>query len=474
MHKNTADNQNKAKPTVKSPVAESQGQNSADSSQCPKLFNLSIDCFEEILDYLTLSDLDGLGQTCKLLRSIVGEYFQRNYAATEIRVEDSGLFVSDPRKVNAYRDRCKLHSFDKFVQKVSICEDSIDIEDGLKMFCYVGTNCGKSLKQIQFMNVLLTHIELEWMQEILKTIETVAIEDCLIKRRFYDEFPVMCVNLKNLYVQDSRWNRNVVKSGNKWLLREYPKLERLGWSQSTRKDRKIAELPTFFRLNPHIIGFKTSFRCFWSNRNTIREADLQLDDLNIEFDDWTWTPNNINATYNLLNELYERNTYKRLHLHTRYFNQEYFEQMVSLKGLHSLRLHEISERYLLPALPQLKELKIRYINTNLDGLVSKFVNVERVSFKYAESKHFLPFAYACPKLTEMKIDVVTDRVQFDCIIDLAKINEERGKLPNARKLTIYIDEYVFMATKWVKPTEFKFAVIKRTQSREWDHHIEFY
>lgn len=476
MDGNKVNIHNDAQQYVKeSSVQESQDQNSADSPpNRPKLFILNTDCFDEILGWLSQENLDALGQTCKLLRCVVGDYFKRNYAATEVQAEDDGLYVSDPHKVNTYRDRCKLHSFDKCVGKVSICENSIDIEDGLKMFCYVGTHCGNSLKHIQFMNVLLTHTELEWVTNILKTIETVAIEDCLIKRTFYERFPDVCCNLRNLYVQDSRWNRNVVKHSNKWLLHKYPKLERLGWSQSVRKDRKIGELKTFFQLNPNIIGFRTSFHCFWSNRDALVKSHLQLTDLTIEFDDWTWTPNNIHETYKLLNELHQRKIYKRLHFFARYYNQQYFEQMVLLVGLHSLKLHEISERYTLPQLPQLKELTIRYINTDLGTLVGKFENVERISFKYAESKHFLPFVYACPALKEMKIDVVTDRIQFDCILDLAKINGERGKMPNARKLTIYIDESVFLATKWVQPTEWKFVEIRRAQSYEWNHQVEFY
>lgn len=446
----------------------------SDPSSIPKLFKLNTDCFDEIFDWLSQEDLDAMGQTCKVMRLVTGEYFQRNFRATAVVAGDDGLYVNNNSSALSSRILCRLNSFDKFIEKVSICENSLDIEDGLRMFCYVGTNCTKTIKHMQFMNVLLTHTELEWIEEILKTIETVSIEDCLIKRKFYEKFPEICVNLRSLSVKDSRWNKNVVQHGNMWLLREYPKLEHLSWSQSSRKDRKIDELKQFFQLNPKIRGFSTSFQSFWRNRDAITEANLRLDDLSIEFDDWTWRADNIERTYGQLNELFDRQAYKRLHLIAGYFNNDNFSRMTSLRGLYSLTLHEISDRYNLPTLNQLKDLKIRYINTDLDAMVMKFENIERIYLKFAESKHFLPFLYNCPRLKEMKIAVVNDRMDFNSVLDLILINKEREKLQNARKCTIFVDDNVFIATKWATATtEMKLVEIKRANEKEWDHHVEF-
>ncbi|XP_055301582.1 uncharacterized protein LOC129568074 isoform X1 [Sitodiplosis mosellana] len=441
-----------------------------------KIFKLNIDCFDELFEWLSRDDLDTLGQTCKLMQSIVGEFFQQNFPAIEVRAEEDGLYVNDTRNVNCYRGAHKIHSFDKFIRKVSICENSIGIEDGVRLFCYVGSNCTKSIKHIQFINVLLTQIELEWVDEILKTVETVSIEDCLIKRQFYEKFPALCHNLKNLNVQDCRWNRNVLKrTGNEWLQRKYPKLEHLEWTQSSKKGRRIDEFKTFFELNPQIVSFSTSFHCFWGNRELIAQANIKLDDLTIEFDDWTWTPTNINATYSLLNSLHEQGIYKRLNLYARYYDADYFSKMASIRPLYSLHLHEISSRYNLPHLPQLRELRIQYINTNLDNLPNQLPNLERIYFKFAETKHFLPFIYRCPKLKEMKIDVVHDRAKFNCILDLPALNRDRKKLDGARKITIFIDEHVFLATKWAtERTEFSLIEIQRGYTREWNRNIEFH
>lgn len=442
----------------------------------PTIFKLNIDCFDELFEWLSRNDLDALGQTCTVMQMIVGDFFQRNFPAIEVRAEEDGLYVNDTRNVNCYRGAHKIRSFDKFVQKVSICENSIGIEDGVRLFCYVGSNCTKSIKHIQFINVLLTQIEFEWVEEILKTVETISIEDCLIKRQFYDKFPDICHNLKHLNVQDCRWNRNVLKrTGNKWLQRHYPKLEHLEWTQSSMKGRRINELKKFFELNPQIVSFSTSFHCFWSNRELIAQANVKLDDLTIEFDDWTWTPGNINATYNLLNSLHEQGIYKRLHFYARYYEATYFSQMAAIRPLYSLHLHEISARYNLPHMPQLKELRIQYINTNLDNLPNQLPNLERIYFKFAETKHFLPFVYQCAKLKELRIDVVHDRTKFNCILDLPAINRERMQLNNARKITIFIDEHVFLATKWAtERTEFSLIEIKREYTREWDRNIEFH
>ncbi|XP_031638892.1 uncharacterized protein LOC116351007 [Contarinia nasturtii] len=438
------------------------------------IFKLNIDCFDELFEWLSRDDLDALGQTCKLLQLIVGDHFQRNFPAIEVRAEEDGLYVNDTRSANFYRSAQKLHSFDKYIQKVSLCENSIGIEDGVRMFCYVGTNCTTSIKHIQFMNVLLTQIELVWIEKILGTCETISIEDCLIKRQFYEKFPEHCENLRSLYVKDCRWNRNVLKrTGNDWLQRHYPKLNHLSWTQSSKKGQKIDELRTFFALNPQVVSFSTSFHCFWNNRDFIDQANVKLQDLTIEFDDWTWTPRNITETYRLLNNLHAKGIYERLNLYARYHNLDYFGQMTSLNALHSLHLHEISERYNLPQLRQLKELRIQYINTDLDNLPKQLPNLERVYLKFADTKHFLPFIYQSAKLKEMKIDFVCDRATFNCVLDVASMHKEREKLMGARKVVIFIDEHVFLATKWsTGKTEFGLIEIERGYKHVWNRKME--
>lgn len=442
-----------------------------------KIFKLNIDCFDELFEWLSRNDLDTLGQTCTLMQLIVGDYFQRNFRAIEIRAEEDGLYVNDTRSANFYRSAQKLHSFDKYIQKLSLCENSIGIEDGVRLFCYVGKNCTKSIKHIQFMNVLLTQIEMEWIEKILGTCETISIEDCLVKRPFYEKFPEFCGCLKNLYVKDCRWNRNVLKrTGNDWLQRSYPKLEHLTWTQSSKKGRKITELQRFFALNPQVVSFSTSFHCFWNNREFIDQPNVKLQDLTIEFDDWTWTPRNISETYRLLNKMHEKGTYVRLHLFARYHNLDYFGQMTSLNALYSLHLHEINERYNIPQLPQLKELRIQYINTDLDNLPNQLPNLERIYLKFADTKHFLPFIRHCVKLKEMKIDFVCDRATFNCVLDAVSMNRERQLLIRPRKVIIYIDEHVFLATKWKKEkTEFGLIEIKRGYTHVWNSRkIDFF
>lgn len=49
------------------------------------------------------------------------------------------------------------------------------------------------------------------------------------------------------------------------------------------------------------------------------------------------------------------------------------------------------------------------------------------------------------------------------------INEECKRLIKARKITIYIEEAVFLATKWkIGKTEYDFIEIRRTEEIDWD------
>lgn len=55
-------------------VAANEKQESL--THCPKLL---IDCWEKILDYLSVKDIHSLGETCKMLNQLVGGHYLKTY-----------------------------------------------------------------------------------------------------------------------------------------------------------------------------------------------------------------------------------------------------------------------------------------------------------------------------------------------------------------------------------------------------------
>lgn len=56
------------------------------------------------------------------------------------------------------------------------------------------------------------------------------------------------------------------------------------------------------------------------------------------------------------------------------------------------------------------------------------------------------------------------------VIDLHALNKEREKLPDAQKITPYIEEDNYLATKWAfGETDFGLIRMKKHTSYEWKH-----
>lgn len=78
--------------------------------QLPDIFKLTVDCFEEVFDYLSLKDLAAIGQTCKRMQRIAGHCFQQNFGAAIVTF-DGGNF---------YLDRVRINCFKNFTQNIRV------------------------------------------------------------------------------------------------------------------------------------------------------------------------------------------------------------------------------------------------------------------------------------------------------------------------------------------------------------------
>ena len=181
---------------------------------------------------------------------------------------------------------------------------------------------------------------------------------------------------------------------------------------------------------------------------------MKLDELTVEIFDWERpTGQRINDFFN---ELYARGFYKRLHLHSSFYDEQHqnLMELGSIHGLEALRHLSLVDGMDFPHLEQLKELRTSFksYSPNAAALTKKLPNLERLHMRFASIEYLLPFVYYSVKLTEVKIDAVPNEEESKYVLDLVALNNERQKLPNARKVTIYIAEKVYLATKWANHT----------------------
>lgn len=418
----------------------------------PSILHLDRKCYASLFSWLSLKDLHSMGQTCKQLHKIAGEYFQQNYPAASIRCENDGIYSTNAGQING---------FSSYIQKVSIFGSSTT------RLRYISSNCG-ALKRLH-LDITLTGPKIKSIKHALGKLDVIEIENFEFTDKLFKRLLKQCTNLKRLAVRDIHQ-----KTENKWLLRKYPKLEH--FELTPWEVFEIAELNAFFEENLHIRSFSTNANCLWINRNSFIGSQVHLDDLAIEID--ASIEIDIGVFCSLLDTLYENGFYKRLHLYVENVDQNTVRHMAALHGLVKLYVVNTTIDTDLSSLTNLKELGIHIGSSvlNLDAVAKSLDKLQNVYFYYASSDQVLPFIRHSMNLRTIKIRNLESGTHFDeNILYLPGLNKERGKLAYCQKVTVYLEEDIYLTTKWTTDkTDYDLISIERGESYEWPHHFRHY
>lgn len=74
-------------------IQEAHVQNTEVVTPNKGLSTFDIDCLDEIFEWLTLTDLLSISQTCKRLQWAAGDFFRRNYSALQVQATSNGVYV---------------------------------------------------------------------------------------------------------------------------------------------------------------------------------------------------------------------------------------------------------------------------------------------------------------------------------------------------------------------------------------------
>lgn len=407
---------------------------------------LNNECLHRVFDWLSLEDLHSLCLTCKKLQKISGEYFKQCYPSALVVGDMDGIHVGD----------IQVNGFVEFIERMSM------FDMNLTKLPY-DLNNFTSLRQINLVRINLTSTVIETSKEILLRIEIVELIDCNVAGDF-TKFLKMCPKLTRLSIRNRERNI-IIGTGNQWLLRPHLTLEYLKLVH--KEGVKITELKTFFIRNRKIRTFATSGYCLyqWNNSNVISEAKPKFDQLTIDID--CWSKRNINSFCKLLNELHGRGVYKRLHLNTKYADRNSIKAIASLNALERLFVVNYENRsVLLQSLINVKELGISVSChvADLQTLAITLNKLERIYFNQATTDDIFVFIKNSAQLKEITVECLPYGIHFyKGVLDLPTMNDERKKLNTEQKVTVYVAENIYLATKWaMNNTEFRLIEIKRS------------
>lgn len=431
----------------------------------PAIFMLNIDCFQELFEYLTLEDLISFGKTCTRLQQVAGHYFKQNYSKLKVLAEryvihhdNCLLALSCPKKSNLL-----LYGFEQFIKSLEIT--SKRSKNMLPPFYYLMSHMDKfiAINQIQLCN---PNIDIkDVMEKIGKQLETLKIStsgDCDL----YENCLKFCKNLKKLSITFTR-------PTNGWLNQIYPTLEYIQYIQKGYI-LEFDEPNTFLEINKTIKHFSTDGTCLWQHRHLFTNSSAKLEILEVHLDSLSIKREpTIHLLCELINELHDIGFYKRLHLNIGHMNRETNIFTATLSGLEKMTISK-ENRWMTDAIATfpftLKELCIwrsvcdpRYLNIRIKELI----NLEYVHLKiinYTPEAFALPFISQLSKLSKLIIEQHEKKCVRNESINLATLNMKRKKLANARKVIFYVDDDIFVKTKWAAvngSTNLSHIIIKR-------------
>lgn len=414
---------------------------SFDIKEIAPIFKLNLDCCDEIFILLPLNDLHSLSETCRAMQRAVGIYFQRNYKAIKIDIKCGAIRL----------DRLQLNGFSQFIE--NIC-----IDDGMENFQFAGAHCNATIRKIYFDVACLTNAKIDCIKGILSKVEIIMLSECIVDDDLHEGFLKFCPNLKRLSVV------SYDEFQNQWLSHSYPRLEYL--KLAGQVTLQFDDIKRFFENNPKCSNFWIDARFLLEHRHSFMEAALRWSDITTSM-----APNyaeDMTQFLILLKEFHKVGVYQRLHLflNGHGWNRSFLDQLASVPALVNLCL-EYFENFDVEGLNDLKKLEV-YMPMNVtfaevEIVATSLVNLERIVFRETSSNEILPFIRHSKKLKEIRLCLLKEGIHFNNgYLNLHKLNEEREKLNGARKVTIYVDEKVFLATKWkTVKSEWAFVEIRR-------------
>lgn len=421
----------------------------------PAYVSLSQESYFEIFDWLSLEELHRFGLTCSHVQQVAGEYFQKNYAATRIIGLHDGILVEGKS--------LKMNGFSRFIRNISIKSrcNGTDSSDASKKLKYIASNC-ESLQRLELIDVPLDLRDVRWIRKVLSKIETLTMNETLIFSFHWEYFLKHCENLRSL---------SVILNSNcehLWLLHRYPKLCHLELT-SDINGFSIDELRSFFDQNPNIERFSTTATYFSCNRIAFKNA--KFDELAIQIEDSYKI--NLKLLATILNDFYQHGIYKRLYLQilSEIAKKNLFYGFIqSLRALEVLCITNDDKKIMLPSLVNLKELIIFNECTirvkDIKIIAAQFNGLECIQFYTIASNAILPFIQRSMKLRKIKVTKLERGTHlYGNILNIAELNAERKKMKGAQKINIFVDENIYLSTKWMASrTNFEFIELKRFDS----------
>lgn len=405
------------------------------SSSPPQIFQLNVDCFEHILEWLSFSEQLTFRRTCKHMKQVVDYFIASKYP----------IFL----RLSIFGQR-------------------------LMEFSRKRPNFFEWTKHLYISSYELTEPQIASIKHILNGLETLKLSRVEIDGDFHEVLLKYCPRLKYLGVGSHTLPETIIGTGNQWLHRRYPTLQHFEIESMVNLNClfECPDLITFFTQNSNIRIFSTNAAYFWRIGHEMLSSNIRFDRLDIFYQ--SSFGYDFDAICNLANELCERGVFQRLHLiKCNYLKLQEAQQFSTLCNLEKLHLHSIPNDIPMPAMESIEALSITFGYTASDVLkliAQNFINLKRMEMQFADLQNIAPFICHAPKVREICVRKLYAGAGGDLKnSDFETLHKERKKLHGACKVTIYVEETVFLKLKWTARLKCSLLELRPIESCEENH-----
>lgn len=400
---------------------------SSNNKSWPHIFKLNVDCFEHLFEWFSLKQLLILRRTCKRIQKVVDYYIKLTYPKLlRLRVNERRL--------------------------MELCDAQLNCYEWIRhLYLWTGLN----------------DTQIDGIKYILNQLETLKLNYVQINGDFYEVLLKHCPRLKYLSVGTCTLPKMIIGTGNDWLLRHYPMLEHfeIDIRSPCKEALQCAEILVFFERNPNVRVFSTDSAFLSLCKPLMLGSNIKFDRLDILI------KHNLNFICNLANDLYTQDIYKKLHLYggSRAFFRDEAHNLSAFFNLEKLYLDSLPDDYPIPIMENIKELSLSVYST-LPSVIplliaTNFTNLKRITISFANLLDTMLFIRYGRKLEQIRIgDLDFENPKEPKVSDFVTLNEERKKLDQARKVTIFLNERYFLKFKWTATLNLSMIDLKRAES----------
>ncbi|XP_055325204.1 uncharacterized protein LOC129579291 isoform X1 [Sitodiplosis mosellana] len=402
------------------------GETESIASKSSPIFKLNVDCFEELFEWLSFSDLLAFRLVCKRFKQIIDYHikteFPRKLLGSAKSLAKNGPYYFEKLDTSNYP-----HLVTRLAIQRSLCRNFYS-NDAYRTL----TRGRRYLSQIESLEITLRIHQYDHSLQV--------VHEFLSK---------WCTNLEFLTI---KW----CNYGDELLRYPYTKLKYLHVEDLNCFNMDPSSIPiyyfrlgNFFKQNASIQLFSTDSRSFLSLNGIFLDTTIRFKILSLMR---VCDSEDTARLCDFINKLYEQGFYKRLKLELTRQKIETVNLIASLPGLTTLYLKQ--KIATLPQILGLKELYVDYAESHdLQTLAKNQVNVERVCLFDASSNEVLTFIRDAPNVKEIRVRTLRSGIHFkNDVINLSAFDRERKFSANAHPITLYLPEKVVLATKWAMNT----------------------